>query len=412
MPGVKHNNGCPAACSGSVQRHDPGAVRSSTRSGSTVQPFGTCAAQRRSASAERTSASTVGPAPETTAGTPDRRSGRDELRGPRHRRRAVLLVQPVLGGREQQLGCGRQRGRQEGGPTGVGGGVREGDGRRAASPAPSWSSCASPGRRRPGARSGWASRRCSLHRAPPGERQPAAQAGRDVVGVPFELGREGEGTRRRRAARRPPARGPAQRRRRRRSRPTDEPSPRDCGMRLAHTTSSPRGCPPSRSNAARSDLTTRCRSSRGRSSAPSPATSTTSPLSATRTTTSSYNVSARPGAVEAGPEVGAGGGHADADRCRAERGHSSVIRTVSPSAAAASADAATVTGLGAPAMAQSGSLRPLPVTVHTTRSPGRDVPGGLPGLQQAGDGRGGGRLDEDRLLLRRAAGRPRGSAGR
>src|SRR3954471_13489925 len=42
--------------------------------------------------------------------------------------------------------------------------------------------------------------------------------------------------------------------------------------------------------------------------------------------------------------------------------------------AAVAASTGTVTGCGAPATAQSGSLRPLPVTVHTIRWPGSTLP--------------------------------------
>ena len=42
--------------------------------------------------------------------------------------------------------------------------------------------------------------------------------------------------------------------------------------------------------------------------------------------------------------------------------------------AASIASAAIVIGVGAPAIAHSGSFRPLPVTVHTTRSPAGKVP--------------------------------------
>ena len=43
-------------------------------------------------------------------------------------------------------------------------------------------------------------------------------------------------------------------------------------------------------------------------------------------------------------------------------------------AAAAAASTGMVTGAGAPEMAHSGSLRPLPVTVQTTRWPGSSSP--------------------------------------
>ena len=87
----------------------------------------------------------------------------------------------------------------------------------------------------------------------------------------------------------------------------DEPSPRDCGMRLAARTTSPGGCPPSRSKAARMALTTRCRSPRGSASAPSPDTSTRSPEPAHRRDHLVVQRQREPRGVEAGPEVGARG---------------------------------------------------------------------------------------------------------
>ena len=65
--------------------------------------------------------------------------------------------------------------------------------------------------------------------------------------------------------------------------------------------------------------------------------------------------------------------------------------------AAVAASTGTVTGCGAPATAQSGSLRPLPVTVQTMRLARVDL-ALLGGLQQTGDGRGGRGLDENALL--------------
>ncbi len=83
----------------------------------------------------------------------------------------------------------------------------------------------------------------------------------------------------------------------------EEPRPRPCGMRLAQTISRPRGWPPSRSNAVRSERTSRWLSSRGSVSPPSPAMSMCSPESATRTTTSSYRPSERPRASKPGPRL-------------------------------------------------------------------------------------------------------------
>src|SRR3954453_9665474 len=82
----------------------------------------------------------------------------------------------------------------------------------------------------------------------------------------------------------------------------DEPRPRPCGIRLAQTTSNPRGRPPSRLNASYIALTTRLRALRATLAAPMPATSTVRPgSSVTRTTMSSYSESARPSASNPGP---------------------------------------------------------------------------------------------------------------
>src|SRR5215207_3773840 len=73
----------------------------------------------------------------------------------------------------------------------------------------------------------------------------------------------------------------------------------------------------------------------------------------------------QPEAVVARAEIGAGRRYPHAQRCRAK--HRCCHYYVNPSKiAAAWGSAATVTGLGAPAIAQSGSFRPWPVTVHTT----------------------------------------------
>src|SRR4051812_18028356 len=84
----------------------------------------------------------------------------------------------------------------------------------------------------------------------------------------------------------------------------DDPRPRLCGMRLAHTISSPRGLLASRSSVARSERTTRLRALRATVAAPTPATSTVRPgSSVTRTTTSSYRPRARPSASKPGPRL-------------------------------------------------------------------------------------------------------------
>ena len=94
-------------------------------------------------------------------------------------------------------------------------------------------------------------------------------------------------------------------------------------------------------------------------------------------------------------------------RGRARPGHGASdalivgTRAVSPtrpsSAAAAAASTGTVTGAGAPAMAHSGSLRPLPGDGADDGLARVEQAGGVR-LQQAGHRGGGRRLDEDALL--------------
>ena len=106
--------------------------------------------------------------------------------------------------------------------------------------------------------------------------------GGHVVGVALELGGQAGRPRRRSAAPAPPSTSAAgQRRCRRRSpRPTSRGRGR-AGCGCGRPGRSPAGRPPSASNAARIARTTRCVSSRGTSSAPSPATSTPRPDSVT-----------------------------------------------------------------------------------------------------------------------------------
>src|SRR5690606_4873907 len=84
--------------------------------------------------------------------------------------------------------------------------------------------------------------------------------------------------------------------------------------------------------------------------------------------------------VETRPEVRRGRGHTHHDRSAVGHRHLQIERTrcrnrraddqaSSRAVAAAWASTGIVPGAGAPEIAQSGSLRPLPVTVHTTRSP-------------------------------------------
>ena len=110
----------------------------------------------------------------------------------------------------------------------------------------------------------------------------------------------------------------------------EEPRPRPCGMRLAQTTSRPRGCPPSRSKAVRRERTSRWLSSRG---------------SVVGALTRDVDVQTGVGdpdddvvvqpqgqaeGVEARAEIGAGGGDAHPDGGGAERwtGHRSMTLLV------------------------------------------------------------------------------------
>ena len=151
----------------------------------------------------------------------------------------------------------------------------------------------------------------------------------------------------------------------------DEPRPRPCGIRLAQTSSSPRGWPPSASKVgAHRPHDQVPLVARRRRSAPSPATSTVDRSSATRTTTSSYRPSARPSASKPGPEVGAGGGHPDlAAGAAAERRPAApaLSQPVRAATAAACASTGTVIGVGRAGDRPLRVLQAVPVTVQTTR---------------------------------------------
>ncbi len=86
----------------------------------------------------------------------------------------------------------------------------------------------------------------------------------------------------------------------------DEPSPRLCGIRLVQATCKPGGWRSIASNAARIERTTRCRSSSGTWSAPSPATCTSRSSARDLSDQGVAQLQGEPEAVEAGAEVGAG----------------------------------------------------------------------------------------------------------
>ena len=258
-----------------------------------------------SAHPSSTSASTVGPAPEIDRGDAVGPQPVHQRRALRHRRGAVLLVQPVLGGGSSSSGrlvrastsraarpalaaastCGTVRGSR---PRAVSVSDRLGRERK---PPERWH------------RQGSiliARRGSGLH---PGEREAAEQTGGDVVGVALDLGGEleqrgvVEPARRRLWSRR------ARRRCRRRWRPRRSRGPgrAGCGWRRR-----PRGRAAARpAGRRRCAGSVRAGGSRraAASSAPSPAMSMCSPESATRTTTSSYSPRARPRASKPGPRL-------------------------------------------------------------------------------------------------------------
>src|SRR5690606_29787474 len=111
----------------------------------------------------------------------------------RHGRGAVLLVQAVLGGRQQQLGAPGQGLDEQGGTAGVGGGgdVRDGAREQAAR---GFGEDRLPGDEdhRDDGRRGFHADRAGGAGVHPGQGEPAEQAGRDVVGVALDLGGEFE----------------------------------------------------------------------------------------------------------------------------------------------------------------------------------------------------------------------------
>ncbi len=96
-----------------------------------------------------------------------------------------------------------------------------------------------------------------------------------------------------------------------------------------------------------------------------------SPITATHIV---VQVERQPERVEAGTEVGTRRRDPDVGRAAAKcrTGHVSPPARAWPAAAWASTG--TVSGLGAPAIAHSGSLSPLPVTVQTTVEPAGSRP--------------------------------------
>ncbi len=203
--------------------------------------------------------------PEIVAGMPAARSRRTNARDAGHRRAAVVLVQPVLGARpgaSRDAGSaprpGAPRGRRSRAASSCGtlAGSRprafavdssadgtnttgttsaDGSSRRECGPAPSVQARVNPPDRQAATLSGCPSSSVASSK----QRGPR----RDQCSPP---------TARARAARMPATIAAA-----------EDPRPRPCGMRFAHTTSSPCGCPPSAANPARRARTIRCDSSRG-----------------------------------------------------------------------------------------------------------------------------------------------------
>ena len=152
----------------------------------------------------------------------------------RHRRGAVLLVQPVLGGGQQQLGAPGQGLDEQCGAARVGGGVDMRNGARQQSARGLGEDRLSRYENHRNDGTGGVhpdrARRAALH---PGEREAAEQTGRDVVGVALDLGGELQQRRRRRACCRRLSSRRARRRCRRRWRPTRSRGPgrAGCGWR-------------------------------------------------------------------------------------------------------------------------------------------------------------------------------------
>ena len=207
---------------------------------------------------------TVGPAPETTAARPAPRSARDQRVGAGHGRRAVALVQPVLGRGSSRSGYAGQRSDQQRGPAGgvrrVGVRHRAGSSPRAVSVDSSVGRHEHGGAQRPAAaRGGRRARR--RRRTRPGSARRAGRRRRCRGGPRSRWrGRAAASSSSRSAppatsAR--PASSPAT------TAAAEEPRPRPCGMRLVQVSASG-GCgSPSASSAACTARTTRCRASVG-----------------------------------------------------------------------------------------------------------------------------------------------------
>src|SRR5689334_12226894 len=95
-----------------------------------------------------------------------------------------------------------------------------------------------------------------------------------------------------------------------------------------------------------------------------------SPDARTRTSTSSYRLSASPSASKPGPRFALVAGTRTRTAPSLKDIAWKAIGQVRPRAVAAEVTSgAMVAGLGAPSRAQEGSFRPLPVIVQTTRDP-------------------------------------------
>ena len=218
---------------------------------------------------------------------------------------------------------------------------------------------------------------------------PPSSAGRDVVGVALERRRERRGA----AASSSRSSPPDGRATRAATSPAtiaaaEEPSPRPCGMRLAQTTASPRGWPPSRPNAARMRLDDQVLLV-GRTVARALARDldVEARLVGDLATT---EVVARPAPGRTRRSPGPRFARVAGTRTRTAWARNigaaiGGLRPARPStAAAASASAGTVTGAGAPAMAQSRVLEAVAGDGADDRLAGSSRPAAWR-LQQAGD---------------------------
>ena len=307
---------------------------------------------------------------------PSARSRVDQRERLRHRRGAVLLVQPVLGRVQQQRPGRRSAPRRAARP-----------GRRSRRrPRAARSPAAARGRRSVASRC-VGHERHGLHAAvdssrdrprarPPSSRRsvrPPSEARRDVVGVALDLG----GQRERRVVveeLRPPA---TQRAGRRRCPATiaadEEPRPRRAGSVAAAQPQPGRRAAASRaSNAARASPARRGAARRARRlrRPRRRRRSTGRPVGAPATSTSSYRSSARPSASKPGPRLALVAGTRTVHRPRPSERHRQ--REAERGRGGVRVDRRRVDRRRARrTIAQSGSLRPWPVTVQTTARPGR-----------------------------------------